>query len=150
MMSNPLGSEQFALVGVIDPGAKTVDTYGTAWIKADKFEQYTGIVLAGAMGSADGTIDAKFQCATAVNGANAKTVTGKEITQFTKATPDFSNKQAIINLRTEELDATFTFIRFVVVVGAQTSGAAAVLLGSGARYDPASASDAATVVEIVK
>lgn len=142
-------SDQVAVVGNIDPDAYAAGTVTTGWVSAKNFDAFMAIVQAGDLG-ASATLDAKLEQATDGSGTGAKDITGKAITQLTKAGSD-DNKQAVINLRTEELDVTngFDFVRLSMTVATATSDAGGILLGMVARYGPASDNDASTVDEIV-
>ena len=153
MDQNSLPSERAAVVGVIDPDAYTADTYYTDYIDMSKFRRFMAIVMAGTIGAANGTIDAKLIAYTSSAGAGTKDITGAAITQLTAAGTD-SDKQAIINLDTQNLAAltagtNYTHFRLALTVGAQTSDAGAVVLGFDPIAYPASDSDATTVDEIV-
>ena len=149
-MNNALPSERAAVVGNIDPDANAAGTYTTGWVAAKNFHSFLAIIQAGDLGSS-ATIDAKLQQATSAAGAGAKDITGKAITQLTQAGTD-DNKQALINLRTDELDVdnSFAFVRLSMTVATATSDAGAVLLGFDSRFGPASDFDATTVDEIVR
>lgn len=149
-MQNALPSERIAVVGNIDPDANTAGTYTTGWVAAKNFHSFLAVIQAGDLGT-NATLDAKLQQATSVAGAGAKDITGKAIAQLTEAGTD-SNKQALINLRTEALDVDngFAFVRLSMTVATATSDAGAVLLGFDSRFGPASDFDAATVDEIVR
>ena len=147
-MGNPnIKSNEIAtLISTIDPDATTAATYLTAAIDLGNFESCMAIVLAGTLGSS-ATIDAKLVQAT-TSGGTYKDVTGKAITQLTQAGTD-SNKQAIINCRSDELDVAngYRYVKLSMTVGTATSDAGAVLLGFHPRYAPAT--DATTVDEVV-
>lgn len=149
MTLNLRPSEQAAIVGVIDPDANAAATYLTAYVPAKDFMQFMAIVLAGTLG-ASATLDAKIVQATDSAGTASKDVTGLAITQLTQAGTD-SDKQAIINVRQDDLDINngFTHLALSMTVGVAASDAGGVLLGFGPRFGPASANDAATVDEIV-
>ena len=70
-------------------------------------------------------LDAKFQQAQDNIGTGAKDVTGKAIVQIVKATGD--NKQALINVKPEDLDTVngFGFVRLSVTVGTAAGQTAA-------------------------
>lgn len=141
-------SQRVALVGAIDPqSANAVKTSG--WIDATKFFNYLAIVSVGALG-ASATVDAKLEQATASDGTGAKDVTGRAITQLTKAGTDDS-KQAEINLKQEDLDFAngFKFFRLSITPATAASLISGTVLGLDPRYGVASDSDAATVDEIV-
>lgn len=147
-MFNTKGSEQVAVLGVAAPASQGAGAATTAYVNAKNFDQIMVIVSAGALGTA-ATLDAKLVQATAVGGTGSKDVTGKAITQLTKAGTD-DNKQAIINLRTAELDITggFFWVAVTVTVAEAASLVSVVILGVGPRYGPASLNDVATVDSI--
>lgn len=149
--ANLLPSQQAAVVGAIDPDALAANTYTTGWISMADFYAIQAIVMAGTLGSS-ATIDAKLEQATDGSGTGAKDVSGKAITQLTQAGTDDSDKQAVINCRSEELDIDndFTHVRLSLTVGTATSDAGAVVMGHYPSYGPASDNDAATVAEIVE
>ncbi len=149
-MSNPniKPSDQAVLVGVIDPDLNTAAAHSTGWISMATFDAIQAIILAGTLGT-NATLDAKLEQAKDGSGTDAKDITGKAITQLTQAGTDESDKQAIINCRSDELDVNggFTHVRLTMTVGTASSDSGAVVLGHYARYQPAA--DAATVVEVV-
>jgi hypothetical protein len=138
-------SDRVALAGVIDPDANAAATYTTDWINMASFESLMAVVFAGTLG-ASATIDAKLQQATTAAGAGAKDVTGKAITQIAT-----SDKQAVINLRAEELDVNndFSFVRLSMTVGTAASDSGAAVFGLEPRYGPASNLAAASMIEAV-
>lgn len=143
-------SARAAVVGVVDPDVSAAGAHSTGWIAAKDFGSFMAIAMAGTLGST-ATFDAKLEQATDASGTSAKDITGKAITQLTQAGTDDSDKQAIINLRPDELDVTnsFTHFRLTVTVATATSDAAAIVLGLDPRYGPASDNDLASVAEIV-
>jgi hypothetical protein len=154
MNSKP--SERVAVVGNIDPDAYTATTYDTAWIDMAKFRSLMAIIQAGDLGSS-ATIDAVLRGSGVAAGTSPVSISGKAITQLTQAGTD-SNKQAIINLRQDELagvvDGAGTplpvrYISLRVTVGTATSDMGAVVLGLDAFNEPASDYDATSVDEIV-
>lgn len=146
-MSFPLPSEQVAVLATIDPDVSTAAAYTSDWIAVENWHQIMAIVMAGTLGT-NATVDAKLQEATDGSGTGAQNITGKAITQLTEAGTD-SDKQAIINLNTDEVTTGYTHVALVVTVGTATSDAGAIVLGLNPRWGPASASDLATVDEIV-
>jgi hypothetical protein len=99
---------------------------------------------------ATSTVDGKLEQATDGAGTGAKDITGKAITQFTAAGTD-SNKQALINLRPEELDIAnnFTHFRLTMTVATAASDAMGIVLGGAPRIGNANENDLAAVDEIV-
>ena len=149
MNLNTSVSENVSVVAVIDPDAYAASTVTTGWIDMSKYEQLMAILLAGDIVST-GTIDAKFQQATAAAGTGAKDVTGTAITQLTEAGTD-SNKQVQINLRRGDLDTAnnFTHVRLSCTLATAGADFGAVVLAMGARYGTGADNDAATVDETV-
>lgn len=147
---NTKGSEQVAISGVIDPDANGAGALTTAYVDMSKFGSVMAIVLAGTLG-ASGTLDAKLVQATDSGGTGSKDVTGKAITQLTQAGTNDSDKQAIINCRSEELDVDngFSFVALTMTTAAATSDSAALLLGCNPFSAPASNHDLTSVSEIV-
>lgn len=147
MNPNVLASDRARLVGIIDPDAYAAATYTTGWIAAKDYASFLAAVSVGDM-AATSTVDAKLEQAQDSGGTGAKDITGKAITQLTQAGTD-DNKQALINLRPEELDVEndFTHFRLSVTVATAASDAAAFVLGFDARYEPGD--DLAAVDEVV-
>lgn len=144
-------SEQVAVVGAIDPAvlASATGTFTSDWVAVKDWHELMAVVMVGTLG-ASSTVDAKLQQATDGTGTGAKDIAGKAITQLTDADSD-DNKQAVINLKSNELDVDggFTHVALVVTVGTADSPGAALLLGLHPRYGPASDHDLASVNEIV-
>lgn len=155
-MKNCLPSEVCAIVACIDPDANDQTTLTSDWVDMDDWDQVAAIVMVGVTATG-ATLDAEVQQATANDGTGAKTIgSGKSITQLTKAGSD-DDKQAIINVRAEELDTanSFRYVALVMTPGDTANSpdsaaidSAGVILGFGPRY-LATDSDLATVDEIV-
>lgn len=148
-MTNPniKPNEEATLLSCIDPDAYTAGTVVSAWVHMGIWDAIQAIVMAGTLG-ASATLDAKLEQATDSGGTGAKDITGKAITQLTQAGTD-SDKQAIINCRSDELDVAngFDYARLSMTIGTATSDAGGLVLGHSARYAPGT--DANTVDEIV-
>ena len=144
--TNPPISSQVVVAGVIDPDAYSASTVTTGWIDMGMFEAIMATVMVGTMGTG-APADAKLQQAPDAAGTGAKDVTGKAITQLTEAGTD-SDKQAIIECRSDELDVnnSFTHVRLSVTIGTAACDAGAIVHGVAARYQQ---DNAATVDEIV-
>ena len=148
MYPNAKGSEQLSILATIDPASIAAGTVTTSWVAAGAHHALLAVIQTGLLG-ASATLDAKLQQATDSSGAGAKDIAGKAIAQIVKATGD--NKQALINLRPEELDVAggFAFVRLSLTVGTSASQANAQLVGVNPRYASADASNQAAVVQIV-
>lgn len=140
-------SDRAVVVATIDPDAYAADTYLSDAVDMSQWQSIQAIIMAGDLGSS-ATLDAKLTQAT-TSGGTYKDVTGKAITQLTQAGAD-SDKQAIINCRSEELDVAngYRFVKLSMTVGTATSDAGAVVLGHDGRVQPGT--DLASVDEVVR
>ena len=141
-------SETASVLATIDPVSQAVGTITTGWIAAANHERFMAIVQSGLLG-AGATLDGKIQQAQDNAGTGAKDVTGKALVQIVKATGD--NKQALINLRADELDMAnnFTFFRLSLTVGVAASLVGASVIGGIAKNAPASSLNQAGVVQVI-
>ncbi len=146
MNVNALPSERAALVGIIDPDANTAATYLTGAIDMNDWESILVVVAAGTLGT-NATVDTKIT-ASATSGGTYSDVSGKAITQLTEAGTD-SDKQALINLRAEELTEGLRYVKVSHTVGTATSDTGVFVLGFNPRNAPASDNDLSSVDEIV-
>ncbi len=148
MTHNQKPSESIAVLGTYDAASVGASTVTTGWISAATFKAFLVLVATGVLGAA-ATVDAKLQQATDSSGTGAKDITGKAITQIVKATGD--NKQALINLRSEELDVNggFGYFRLSITVGTAASIVGATIQGFFPDLAPASAFNQAAVVQVV-
>jgi hypothetical protein len=148
MLPNAKISEQLALLGVISAVSQGVGSVSSGWISAANHERFMAIVATGVLGTA-ATVDAKIQQATDSSGTNAKDVANKAITQIVKASGD--NKQALINLKADELDMAggFNYVQLTITVGAAASLVSAAVLGGVGKNLPATGLNPASVVQVV-
>jgi len=155
MMDNSLGSERLAVLATVDPDAYAVGAQSSDYIDMSLFDQALAVICAGVM-PALGTLDAKLQQANTAGGGAVKDITSKAITQLAGASPSQSDKQALINVRADELDMAngFRWVKLVITLADTTSpvgtnDAMGFLLGLGPRYGPAYDNDLASVAEII-
>lgn len=150
MFTNALPSELAAVVATVDPDALTATTHDSDWVDMGDFEQAMVLVMAGTLGT-NATFAAAVRQATSAAGAGAKAITGKSITTLTQASPDDSDKQAIVNVRGSDLDVAngFRYISVRITVATATSDGGALILGINPKYGPAYDRDLASVAEIV-
>lgn len=148
MFPNAKGSELLAILATLDPSSQAAGTATTGWISVANHHGLLAIVQTGVMGTG-ATLDAKVQQAQDASGTATKDIAGKSITQIVKASGD--NKQALINVKPEELDTVngFGFVRLSVTVGVAASQTAAQVLGINGRELPANTANQAAVVQIV-
>ena len=148
MFTNSKASEMLAILATVDPASQSAGTATTGWVSVANHHGLLAVVQTGVLGTL-ATVDAKLQQATDSTGAGAKDVAGRAITQIVKATGD--NKQALINLKPEDLDTVngFGFVRVALTVGVAASISGAQLLGVNPRFAPADAGNQAAVVQVV-
>ena len=148
MFPNAKGSELISVLATIDPASQAAGAASTGWVSVANYFGFLALVQTGVLGTS-ATVDAKLQQALDSSGTSAKDITGKAITQIVKATGD--NKQALINVKPEELDTVngFGFVRLSVTVGVAASQTSAQVLGLNPRFAPADASNQAAVVQVI-
>ena len=140
-------SEAVAVVAVIDPDARAPGTIATSWLSMANYQSLMAVIMAGDLG-VNAAIDAKLQQARDASGTGVKDVAGKAIMQLHQAGTDSSRKQAVINLRADELDRNggYTHVRLAMTTAVATSDTGALVLAASPRYG---AAPATTVAEIV-
>jgi hypothetical protein len=148
MFPNAKGSELISVLATIDPASQAAGTVTTGWISAGNHHNLLALIQSGVLGTG-ATLDAKIQQATDASGTGAKDVAGKAITQIVKATGD--SKQALINLRPDELDVNngYAYVRLSVTVAVAASLTSAQLLGFNPRFAPGDASNQAAVAQVI-
>ena len=149
MFPNAKGSEQLSILATLDPGNQAPGVANTGWVPLSTHHVLLALVQTGALATG-ATVDAKLQQAQDTNGTGAKDVAGKSIAQLTQAS-NGANRQALINLRPEELDVNngFAFVRLVVTVAAAAANTSAQLLGVNPRLTSAETVNQAAVAQIV-
>tara|TARA_R110000765_G_scaffold352627_1_gene442564 strand:- start:33 stop:470 length:438 start_codon:yes stop_codon:yes gene_type:complete len=144
-MTTALGSEQWAVIAVIDPANNGAgETFSTEW-DMSLWSRVQAVLQTGSMAGTS-TVDFKLQDSATSGGALAD-ITGKAITQLTAAGTD-DDKQVVVNLRFDELNEDGRYCMGLLTVANAASNSSAVILGLP-RYYPASDNDASTVDEIV-
>jgi len=149
MFPNAKGSEQLSILATLDPGNQAAGVVSTGWVALNTHHGLLALVQTGALATGS-TVDAKLQQALDTSGTGARDVTGKAITQLTQAS-NGANRQALINLRPEELDVNngFAFVRLVVTVATAAANTSAQLLGVNPRLASAETANQAAVAQIV-
>jgi hypothetical protein len=144
-MTTALGTEQWATIAVIDPANNgTGETFSDEW-DMSLWSRIQAVVQVGSMAST-ATLDFKLQDSSS-SGGSLSDITGKAITQLTEAGSD-DDKQAIINLRFDELNEDARYCMALMTIGTGAVNSSAIILGLP-RYYPASDNDISTVDEIV-
>ena len=140
-------TEKLAVLGTIDPDAYGTGTQGSDWMDMKMFFQALFALLLGTLGSS-ATIDFKVQEAKTAAGGDAQDLSGKAISQLTEAGTD-SDKQALINVRADELSDGYRYVRGVLTIGVAASDVGLLVLGGDPSFSPASNFDLSSVDEIV-
>lgn len=140
-------AEQVALVATIDPDAYGVGAQNSDAVDMSKFQSVLFVVLVGDLG-ASATLDFKVQEAADAAFTSPVDLTGKAITALTAAGSD-SDKQALVEVRANELTEGKRYIRGVLTLGTAGSDAAVLALAASPRYVPTDADDLASVDEMV-
>ena len=139
-------NSRLPLVGTVDPQSASAGDYATDIVDMSKFQKVVFYILVGAM-TTNGTLDFVVKGDSASGGSFTTTVTGKAITQFTKAGSD-DNKQAVVEVTAEELaEQGFRYVKGVLTTATAASIVAVAVVGVDARYAPAD--DLASVDEVV-
>ena len=148
MFPNSKASEMLAVLATIDPASQAAGALSTGWVSVANYLGFLAVVQTGVLGTS-ATVDAKLQQALDATGTGAKDITGRAIIKIVKATGD--NKQALINVKPEDLDTVngFGFVRVTVTVGAAASVTSAQLIGVNPRFAPADAANQAAVVQVI-
>ena len=149
MFPNAKGSEQLSVLATLDPSNQAAGAANSAWVPLASHLCLLALVQTGALGTG-ATVDAKLQQAVDASGTGAKDVSGKAITQLTQAAGG-ANRQALINLRAEELDVNngFAYVRLVVTVAVAAANTSAQLLGVNPRLASAEVANQAAVAQVV-
>ncbi|MGT2515117.1 hypothetical protein ACVOMT_13615 [Sphingomonas panni] len=148
MMGNLDPSARVAMVGVIPAQQAAVGAISSGWVDMRNAFEVLATLNIGVIGAA-GTIDARIEQATDVNGAGAKPVAGLAVAQIVKAGGD--NRQAAITLRQEDMDknAGYRFARITVTVGGAASFLSAMLVAFDLRYGAGGANQLSSVAQTV-
>jgi hypothetical protein len=140
--------QRVAVLGTVDPQSASAGTYDTDGVDLRLFRRALFLLLVGAIG-ASATVDAKLQGS--ADNSTFVDITGKAITQLTKAGTD-DNKQVLLEISDAELadaSSTYRYVRMRVTTATAASLIAVAALGGDPRYYPASDNDLASVDEIV-
>jgi Rieske Fe-S protein len=138
-------NERLSIVATIDPASVSAGTAASDVVKMDVHREVAFILLTGALGTS-ATVDLKLQ-ASATSGGTYADISGKSITQMVKASND--NDQVTINLRSSEMPAGKAFVKAVATVGTAASIISLVAVAENDRFEPANATQLASVVQNV-
>ncbi|MGQ0589314.1 MAG: hypothetical protein ACT4N8_07270 [Sphingosinicella sp.] len=140
-------AEALAVLSTIDPGTITSTPKVGDWVAVKNYHKLIAIFLLGDIVAE--TIDAAVQEAQSGSGTGAQAF--KAATQLAAHATNNDNVQIVIEIDVSKISAGFTHVAPRLVTGGITGGpAAAVILGVVNRFDPASDSDLASVVEIAR
>lgn len=145
--SNSTFSDRVAVVGVIDPDNYTASgTYDklTDAIDMSRWGRVAFVIAAGDIEDT-GTVDFKITESDTSSGTYTD-VSGKVITQLITSDDD---KQAVVEISTDELGAGKRYIKGALRTATAASDVSAVALAIDARNEPASDGDLSTVAQIL-
>lgn len=142
-------TEELAVMSTIDPVSQGVATVTGDVVDMRYVRKALFILAVGVLGTA-ATVDFKLEQGTSAAMAGVKNITGKLITQLTKAGTD-DNKQVLVEVRAEELDLIggYRYVRPSCTVAAAACLVAMVCLADCMRYLPATGYDLDSVDEIL-
>lgn len=145
---NRMFSEDWGVIGTIDPQTLADTEVFSDVIDMSKFEQVACIFLTGDMNASTGSLVARaVTCDSAGNNAAAL----KTAATIAAAANASDNKQVVIEVANEDLAGGAAkadrYVKFGAVSGSTGGAAAAVVLGK-AFHRPSSNHDLATVAEI--
>ena len=147
-MSNVLVPQHLKtpIVGSIPPQSAGAGTYTSAWIPMATLGKAFAVINIGAI-TGSGTVNAKFEQATAVGGTGAKDIAGTSMTAIVGSAN--SNAQVTIEVRPAQLDVVnnFSHVRLSITTAVAASILGAVVHGADVKYEPQA--QAATAVESV-
>jgi len=140
-------SEELSVLATIDPVSQGAGTANSGWVDMRDVKRLLALVDVGVFGGS-ATVDAKLQQATSSGGAGAKDITGKAITQLLAA--GGNNRQALINLADDELDAAngFRWVQLSITVGTAATLISGLVLGN-TSFEDASAFNQTGVAQVV-
>lgn len=139
-------TDEWAVIGTIDPDANTAATYLTDAIDMADYDQVAFVVMNGTLA---GTMDFKVTQAT-TSGGTYKDVTGAAITQIADSpvtTQSDSQQIVTVDQTALDMDNDYRYVKGSLTCGA-TNDSAVIAIGR-AKKKPASDSDLASVSEIV-
>ncbi|WP_045726752.1 MULTISPECIES: hypothetical protein [Xanthomonas] len=145
---NTKGSEQLAIVGSTSP--VNANTAQTDWIAVSNVHRLLALIVIGA--NVGGVLNAQLLQALDATGTNAKLITAangqaKALTPITIG--NAANLQALIDCSVDELDTNngYAFVQLQITLSS-VGTIAGLLLGINPRFEPASALNAASVLQI--
>ena len=146
MYPNLSGSDQFAILSVLDPATRLGGGFPSTFVSMAGWTSMLMIAQVGAFG-ASATFDARLQMCPDNSGSDSRNISGKSITTLVAAGGD--SKQVMINLFPSDLLSGFDYVRMVLNTSTTTTFCSAFLIGVSGRSSPASISNASSVIQLV-
>lgn len=141
-------TERVAILAQLRPDSYAAAAHTTDAVDMRHAKQVTFLLLCG--DAAGATVTLKLQqSATTTAGDFADFSPSITITAITGGTGSVNHKQALINIREEDLADGKRYVRGVLTVADAAAEAAVVVLGDSLRYQPVDAFDLSTVAQIV-
>ncbi len=141
-------TDEWALIGTIDPDVNTANTYLTDAIDMAKYDRVAFVLMNGSL-VAGGTVAFKVTQAT-TSGGTYKDVTSAAITGLTGSPDTGSDNQQIIEVDQTALDMAndYRWVKGSLVIATQSQDGAVIVFGR-AKKKPATGNDLASLTEIV-
>lgn len=137
-------NERVAVAAAVDPQVLQDGTYGTDAVDMARFHEALFIVMVGSVPTG-GSLAFKLQ--ESPNGSSGwQDLAGKAITTLSDTN---DNKQAIVQVKSEQLSAGYRFVRGLVSASDHANVGAVLGLALNPRYGPASDDQHADVLEVV-
>ena len=140
-------AESLAVIGVISPDSypASATTVKTDPMEMNRVNQLVAVINIGAVA---GEVDFKLTQSATSGGTYTLIddgVAAKQMTQIDEAT-----KQVVISLDASEVGSAKPFVKGELLITTGAADVGVVILGSTARYDPASDFDLDSVAQIIK
>jgi hypothetical protein len=148
MNPNVKFAERIAILATLDPVSVAASTVITSYVPMANFHSIAAVLDVGVFG-ASATVDVKLRQAQDAAGTGVKDITGKAITQLVAA--GGNNRQAIVEVRGEEMDVTngYAFVCASVTVGTAATVLTVAMFGVNPRYASAAAFNQTAVAQVV-
>ena len=141
-------AESLGVIGVINPDAYTAGDVYTDPIEMDRVNQLIAIVNIGEI-TGDGTVNFALQQSATSGGVSTTIddgVTPKSMTEIVTT----GDKQVVISLDASEIGTAKPFVKGKLTTAVAASDVGVVILGSAARFNPASDLNLGSVAQVIK
>jgi hypothetical protein len=124
--------------------ARAAGTYATGWIDASRFQRLAAVLQTGTI-AGTGTLNMRWQSATATNGAGSADINSTSCITSTFASTS-NDKVALLELRLDQNPSTARYVRAFASTANSTWIGGIVVLGTSGIHEPTSGYKSADVV----